>query len=961
MAKTTQKAKIKFFLNIVLPSILAVVLFIVTLFFVVLPYFEKSIMDRKREMIKELTNTATSILAKYQKDEVDGLLTREEAQGIAISRIQYLRYGEENKDYFWITDMQPVMIVHPYRPDLNGTDLSDFEDSHGKKLFVEFVKTVETSKHGYVEYTWQWKDDPNIIVPKLSYVQLFEPWGWIVGTGIYIEDVKAEISVLTRKFTQISILISFIIALILFYVGRQSFNIERKRNIAEIELNQSREKYRSLVEASTDGLIMWMDGKITFINAVFERMIGRKFNEIADLEIESILTLSEEVRKNLYNEDFSLLKNTIESNITINNKITDVVVNLNVIKFYERNAVVFSVKDVSSDNQAKEELLFNKEKFKVLMDRLNQGIFRTSMDNKGKFIEANSTALQILGYKVFDEISGMYILDFFVDKEDKLNFKSNLLKNGFIKNRIIKLRNKQGKFIYASVSLVVVNDLKGPRFCDGIIQDITAQMNKESDNVNSEFTKYMQLLSQPAINIAVKAGACFYNSPILDVIESMIKSDVSTTIVYGPDNEELGYISDKHIRKGLLNENEISNLKAFQVMESPLLVYYETNPVLNLLPLFSDNENTILFLKGEGEKITGYITRKELFLFNEFLPVKIINSVQNTNDITDLKQIYKDYISAIIPLIEVNTNSSVIFNHLSIISDLICRRIIEIGITKFGKEPIPFAFITMGSEGRREQTLYTDQDNAIIYEDTESLEIKQYFKDLAEFISDSLNSIGYNYCKGGIMAKNPEYCQSLSVWKKYFSKWINNGNAKDLLEISIFFDFRLTYGEEKFVNELREYIDIQTKQNPAYLFLLTQNNLKLKPQVNFWGNILLETAGAPPETVNIKETIMPIVNFARIYALKYGINEVNTTERLKKLYQSEILTESTYKNISQAFDILGIIRLNHQATLIKNNISPDNLINTRNFSELDQAMIKKILSNINTMLSRLSFDFKGTL
>ncbi|MDD3741275.1 MAG: cache domain-containing protein [Bacteroidales bacterium] len=961
MTKTTQKAKIKFFLNIVLPSILAVVLFIVTLFFIVLPYFEKSMMDRKREMIKELTNTATSILAKYQKDEVDGLLTREEAQETAISRIQYLRYGEENKDYFWITDMKPVMIVHPYRPDLNGTDLSDFEDSHGKKLFVEFVKTVEKSKHGFVEYTWQWKDDPEIIVPKLSYVQLFEPWDWIIGTGIYLEDVKAEIGILTRRFTQISIIISFIIALILFYVGRQSFNIERKRNIAEIELNQSREKYRSLVEASTDGLIMWIDGKITFINTVFERMVGRKFSEIAELGIESIFSLSDDVKKNLYEGNFNLLKNTIESFITTSDKTTDVVVNLNVIKFYEKNAVVFSVKDVSSDIQTKEELLFNKEKFKVLMDRLNQGIFRTSMDNKGKFIEANSTALQILGYKNFDEISGLYILDFFVDKDDKLNFKNNLLKNGFIKNKIIKLRNKQGKFIYTSVSLVVVNDTAGPRFCDGIIQDVTSQMNMETDNANVEYTKYMQLLLQPAINIAAHAGICSYNTPLSEVLESMIKSDVNIVIVYGPDNEELGYISDKHIRNALISENEMENIKAFQTMKSPLLVYYETIPVLNLLPKLSDDKNEILFLKGEGKNMTGYVTRKELFLFNEYLPVKIINSVQNANDINDLKQIYKDFISAVIPLIEVNTNSLLIFNQLSIISDLLCKRIIEIGIGKFGKEPVPFAFITMGSEGRMEQTLYTDQDNAIIYEDSDSMETKQYFEVLAEFISDSLNTIGYNYCKGGIMAKNPEYCQALSVWKKYFAKWINNGNAKDLLEISIFFDFRLTYGEEKFVNELREYIDIQTKQNPAYLFLLTQNNLKLKPQVNFWGNILLETAGAPPETVNIKETIMPIVSFARIYALKYGVNEVNTTERLKKLYQSEILSESSYKNISQAFDILGKIRLNHQATLIKNNISPDNLINTRNFSELDQAIIKKILSNINTMLSKLSFDFKGTL
>ena len=89
-------------------------------------------MNGKREMIRELTNSAWSILAKYENDERNGLLTREEAQKTSVSRIQYLRYGEENKDYFWITDMFPVMIMHPYRQDLNGTDLTDFNDSHGK-------------------------------------------------------------------------------------------------------------------------------------------------------------------------------------------------------------------------------------------------------------------------------------------------------------------------------------------------------------------------------------------------------------------------------------------------------------------------------------------------------------------------------------------------------------------------------------------------------------------------------------------------------------------------------------------------------------------------------------------------------------------------------------------------------------------------------------------------------------
>ena len=175
-------------------------------------------MNGKREMIKELTNSAWSILSKYENDEQSGLLTRDEAQVTSVARIQYLRYGEENKDYFWITDLHPRMVMHPYRPELNGQYLTDFSDAHGKKMFVEFVRTVETEDHGYVDYMWQWKDDSLHIVPKLSYVRLFEPWDWVIGTGIYIEDVKKEI--------------------------------------------------KALVEAATDGLIMLIDGRISFSNSL---------------------------------------------------------------------------------------------------------------------------------------------------------------------------------------------------------------------------------------------------------------------------------------------------------------------------------------------------------------------------------------------------------------------------------------------------------------------------------------------------------------------------------------------------------------------------------------------------------------------------------------------------------------------------------------------------------------------
>jgi signal transduction histidine kinase len=179
-----------FALRIVLPSVLVILSFITLLFAVLIPTLEESLLARKREMTSELTNSAWSILAEYEKEVTDGRLTMAEAQASAIERIKYLRYGAEGKDYFWITDMHPRMVMHPYRPDLDGQELTGFTDQNGVRLFVEFATMVRERDHGYVNYVWQWKDDPDRLEAKQSYVRGFTPWGWVIGTGIYVEDVR---------------------------------------------------------------------------------------------------------------------------------------------------------------------------------------------------------------------------------------------------------------------------------------------------------------------------------------------------------------------------------------------------------------------------------------------------------------------------------------------------------------------------------------------------------------------------------------------------------------------------------------------------------------------------------------------------------------------------------------------------------------------------------------------------
>lgn len=287
-AKTIRKLSIRTSRRIVLPALLTILLYVLTIFFILLPQLEESFLSRKQEMIRELTETVWSLLETYHDREVTGELSHAEAQKRAILRIQNLRYGPEKKDYFWINDMTPRMIMHPYRTDLNGQDVSDFQDSQGKHLFNEFVQVVRQQGAGFVAYMWQWKDDPVKIVPKISYIKGFEPWGWVVGTGIYIDDVHAEITAIRNKLTVISTGILLVVSLLALYTIRQSIkgDQERWRIFLEREglmksLRESKERFRNLLETTSDWI--WetdAEGRYTYSSPRVYDLLGYQPEEI---------------------------------------------------------------------------------------------------------------------------------------------------------------------------------------------------------------------------------------------------------------------------------------------------------------------------------------------------------------------------------------------------------------------------------------------------------------------------------------------------------------------------------------------------------------------------------------------------------------------------------------------------------------------------------------------------------
>ncbi|MGB5230496.1 MAG: cache domain-containing protein [Desulfoprunum sp.] len=247
-------------------------------------------MERKREMIHALSEAAMGSISYYAKLAERRTITVEEAKKQAAAHLRSLRYGPEGKDYFWINDTHPRMIMHPYRADLEGKDVTNTKDPAGKKLFQAFLETVKDTGGGYVDYHRQWQDDPSRIFSKISYVQEYRPWHWSVGTGVYVEDVRAQIAAITKRMTFIFLGILGVIALLSVYVVWQGAAGETHRREIEESLRQSENKYRLLAETARE-IILLFDSNlcITYANTAWKRISGYLPEEMTEVNITDLI------------------------------------------------------------------------------------------------------------------------------------------------------------------------------------------------------------------------------------------------------------------------------------------------------------------------------------------------------------------------------------------------------------------------------------------------------------------------------------------------------------------------------------------------------------------------------------------------------------------------------------------------------------------------------------------------
>jgi CBS domain-containing protein len=370
-----------------------------------------------------------------------------------------------------------------------------------------------------------------------------------------------------------------------------------------------------------------------------------------------------------------------------------------------------------------------------------------------------------------------------------------------------------------------------------------------------------------------------------------------------------------------------------------------------------------LAVTDNDDKVTGVITNRDLLRAQGQSPLFIIREIIQARFINQIVQVRQQVPQLIETLINTGSKARNVTNLLTTVSDTILEKIIGFALDEFGPPPVNFVFMILGSEGRMEQTLKTDQDNAIIFEDVPSDSLKkvnQYFLKFSERVCNWLDEAGYALCKGGIMAKNANWCQPLSTWKSYFKRWIHTAEPEALLQASIFFDFRAGYGDEELIADLRQYLFRELAGWPGFFRHMAENAMYFTPPIGFFRNFVVESEGEHRDAFDIKAAMQPIVDYARIYALNHQIDETNTHERLNQLLAIKKISPEEHNELETAYSYMMQQRLVRQVkAMVEENIAPNNYINPKKLSRIEQTMLKEIFKRVEKFQGKLQFDFTG--
>src|SRR5574341_87702 len=470
---------------------------------------------------------------------------------------------------------------------------------------------------------------------------------------------------------------------------------------------------------------------------------------------------------------------------------------------------------------------------------------------------------------------------------------------------------------------------------------------------------FTNVLSDLAVKKVITAPE---DATIQEAAEIMAEHKISSLVLLDPSGLPSGMITDRDLRNKVVSKGRDVGGRVGDIMSATIIKSEARDYCFEaLLKMIRYNIHHLLVV-SRGE-LKGILTSHDLMMLQGTSPLSVAREIEEQTTIDGLAPAAKKINKIIAVLITEGAKASTITRIITEINDRLLKKALEITESRLGPPPVGYCWIVYGSEGRKEQTFKTDQDNAIIYEDPEDggEYAGEYFSEFALRMKDALARCGFPPCGADYMASNPKWRQPLGVWKKYFANWMAAPTPEAILQSLIFFDFRPVHGDLLLAEKLRAYLGHAIKDRNAFLAHMAGVVVRNRPPLGFFGNFSVEKSGPQEGKFDIKvNALCPIIDAARLSALELGVYQTSTLARITEAGGRRGTVSEFCGELEQAFEFLLSLRLRRQYEQLREGTEPDNFIDPRALGVMERRLLKEAFKLILSVQEKTRKKY-GTL
>ena len=437
---------------------------------------------------------------------------------------------------------------------------------------------------------------------------------------------------------------------------------------------------------------------------------------------------------------------------------------------------------------------------------------------------------------------------------------------------------------------------------------------------------------------------CSPDDKLVQVAAKMRERNISSMVVC-ENKLPSGIMTDRDLRNKVVAAGaDPTTLTVRAVMNSPLSAIGENDPLYEALYRMSrQGIHRLAVVDGKG-KLSGIITDSDIIRLQSHSPHQLVLDIEQTRNLEEVRTVYARIQELVLHLSSGSgTSTRDMVRMIAHLNDQILLRLIALlRAERFPDLPERFAFVVLGSEGRGEQTLLTDQDNAIVYGNELDPEQIARIESFAQELSDALIAIGIPPCPGGIMAKNKEWRRSLSKWQEQLDRWLQAPTPNHVLSCGTFMDIRTIFGDSSFEQELTDQLYTHVQRDKLFLMRMVENTLRFVPPIGWFGKIKGEKDGEHSGMLEIKKAgIFALSEGVKALAIQAGQLKGSTHTRLEALVKNKVINRKMAENIAESFDFLVLMRLRGQVEAVREGRKPDNyvLLDRLNMMELGRLQI----------------------